>query len=142
MKRAFSQRIARLLRDIAGTNLIEAAIIVPLRLLLTFSVVDFASSSTATWRSKTASVANAARTDSGGDYPVRIHTIGMGFLVRLQLGTRPETSESILRRIANDSVSPDHNSAQLDGAYFYAPTAADVSAAYQGIQNQILRLSR
>jgi Flp pilus assembly protein TadG len=33
----------KLLRDCAGTNLIEAAIIVPLLLLLTFSIVDFAS---------------------------------------------------------------------------------------------------
>ena len=48
----------------------------------------------------------------------------------------------VLMRMANDPNSPDHNPAQLDGGYFYAPTAADVSAAFQGIQNQILRLSR
>ena len=47
-------------------------------------------------------IANAARTDTAGDYPIRIYTIGMGELVRLQLGTRPETSESMLKRIAND----------------------------------------
>jgi len=87
-------------------------------------------------------IADAARTDTGGDYPVRIYTIGMGSLVTLLLGTMPETPASILQRIANDPASPDHNPAQLDGAYFYAPTAADVSAAYQGIQNQILRLSK
>jgi Flp pilus assembly protein TadG len=87
-------------------------------------------------------IADAARTDAGGDYPIRIYTIGMGNLAPLLLGTMPETPASILQRIANDPDSPDHNPNQLDGAYFYAPTAADVSAAYQGIQNQILRLSK
>src|SRR5262249_24601301 len=43
MGRAFSQRLRRLLRDTTGVNMIEAAIITPLLLLLTFSVVDFAS---------------------------------------------------------------------------------------------------
>ena len=47
-------------------------------------------------------IANAARNDTG-DYRIRIYTIGMGQLVPLLLGTRPETSESILKRIANDS---------------------------------------
>src|SRR3954465_4604801 len=37
------QRIRRLWRETAGVNMIEAAIITPLLLLLTFSVVDFAS---------------------------------------------------------------------------------------------------
>jgi hypothetical protein len=87
-------------------------------------------------------IADAAREDAGGDYRVRIYTIGMGQMVRLELGTRPETPESILQRIANDSVSPDFNENQLEGKYFYAETAADVSAAFQGIQNQILRLSK
>ena len=86
-------------------------------------------------------VANAARNDNG-DYKIRIYTIGMGQLVPLALGTRPETSESMLKRIANDRTSPDFNGAELEGKYFYAQTAADVSAAFQGIQNQILRLSR
>jgi Flp pilus assembly protein TadG len=87
-------------------------------------------------------IADAARTDAGGDYPVRIYTIGMGSLLNLSLGTRPETSASILQRVSNDKQSADFNSAQLDGKYFFAPTAADVAAAYEGIQNQILRLSK
>ncbi len=53
-------------------------------------------------------IANAARNDASGDYKIRIYTIGMGNLVRLQLGTRPETSESMLKRIANDATSPDY----------------------------------
>jgi len=63
--------------------------------------------------------------------------------VRLPLGTRGETSESILKRIANDpSSAPDFNPNQLEGAYYYAETAADVSAAFQALQNQIVRLSK
>jgi len=86
-------------------------------------------------------IADAARNDNG-DYKIRIYTIGMGQLVRLDLGTRPETSESMLKRIANDISSADFNSSQLEGKYFYAQTAADVAPAFEGIQNQILRLSK
>ncbi|HEY7286294.1 MAG TPA: VWA domain-containing protein [Vicinamibacterales bacterium] len=87
-------------------------------------------------------VADAARSDAGGDYPVRIFTIGMGTLINLSLGTMPETPASMLQRVANDRVSPDKNPAQLYGNYYYAPTAASVSQAYESIQNQILRLSK
>jgi Flp pilus assembly protein TadG len=86
-------------------------------------------------------IADAARNDTG-DYHIRIYTIGMGQLVPLQLGTRMETSESILKRMANDRTSPDFNSAQLEGKYYYAQTAADVGPAFQALQNQILRLSK
>ncbi len=86
-------------------------------------------------------IANEARNDVG-DYPIRIYTVGMGAQIRMNLGTRPELSEDILKRIANDKTSPDYNPAQLGGAYFFAQTAADVEPAFQGIQNQILRLSK
>jgi Flp pilus assembly protein TadG len=86
-------------------------------------------------------IADAARSDAG-DYHIRIYTIGMGQLVRLKLGTRLETAESILQRIANDSASPDFNTAQLEGKYYYAETADDVGPAFQALQNQILRLSK
>ena len=42
-------------------------------------------------------IANEARSDNG-DYRIRIYTIGMGELVRYDLGTRPEKSEDILKR--------------------------------------------
>ena len=86
-------------------------------------------------------IANDARNDNG-DYKIRLYTIGMGALVRLDLGTQNEKSEDILKRIANDKTSPDFNANQLEGMYFYAQTAADVAPAFQGIQNQILRLSK
>ena len=86
-------------------------------------------------------IANAARNDDG-DYPIRIYTIGMGDLVQYDLGTMPEKPEDILKRIANDLRSPDHNAAQLEGKYYFAKTEADVSPAFQALQNQIIRLTK
>jgi von Willebrand factor type A domain len=86
-------------------------------------------------------IANAARNDAG-DQPIRIYTIGMGYLLRDRLGTMPELPEDILKRVANDKSSADYNRAQLDGRYFYAPTASDVAPAFQGIMSEIIRLSK
>ncbi len=87
-------------------------------------------------------IADTARRDTGGDYPIRIYTIGMGDLVRYDLGTIPETSESILMRLANDKRSADFNSTQLEGKYYFAQTEADVVLAFQQLQNQIIRLTK
>jgi len=87
-------------------------------------------------------IADAARNDAGGDYQIRIFTIGMSYLVEDMLGTMPEMPEDILKRVANDKTSPDYNSNQLEGKYYYAPTAADVAPAYESIQNEIIRLSK
>ena len=76
-------------------------------------------------------IANDARNDVG-DYRIRIYTIGMGELVRYELGTMPEKSEDILKRVANDATSPDFNSDQLEGKYYFArprPTSAGVPGA-------------
>jgi Flp pilus assembly protein TadG len=86
-------------------------------------------------------IADAARNDDG-DYRIRIYTIGMGELVRYNLGTMPEQPEEILMRIANDRRSPDFNDEQLEGRYFFAQTEADVGPAFQQLQNQIVRLSK
>jgi Flp pilus assembly protein TadG len=87
-------------------------------------------------------IADAARSDMSGDQPIRIFAIGMGYLVQLSLGTRPETSESVLMRLANDVHSPDFNNTQLEGKYYFAKTEADVGPAFQQLQNQIVRLSK
>lgn len=86
-------------------------------------------------------IANEARNDNG-DYPIRIYTIGMGELVRYNLGTIPEKSEDILMRLANDARSPDRNKDQLEGKYYFAETEADVSSAFEALQSQIVRLSK
>jgi Flp pilus assembly protein TadG len=87
-------------------------------------------------------IADAARSDTGGDYPIRIYSIGMGELVRCPLGARLERSEDILKRMANDMTSLDRNPAQLEGKYYFAETAEHVSAAFQALQNQIIRLTK
>jgi len=88
-------------------------------------------------------IGDAARSDTGGDYPIRIYTIGMGELVRCPLGTLQELSEDILKRVANDPESPDKKPApQLEGRYYFAETAEHVSAAFQALQNQIIRLTK
>ena len=86
-------------------------------------------------------ISNDVRNDSG-DYNIRIYTLGMGELVRYNLGTRPEKSEDILKRIANDASSPDFNKDQLEGKYYFAQTESDVAPAFQALQNQIIRLSK
>jgi Flp pilus assembly protein TadG len=86
-------------------------------------------------------IADAARNDNG-DYRIRIYTIGMGELVQYQLGTMPERPEEILMRIANDKRSPDYSNGQLEGRYYYARTEADISSAFQALQNQIIRLTK
>jgi hypothetical protein len=87
-------------------------------------------------------IADAARADTGGDYPIRIYTLGMGELVRCPLGSRLERSEDILKRVANDPSSPDFNPSQLPGAYYFAATADDVGPAFAALQNQIIRLTK
>jgi Flp pilus assembly protein TadG len=87
-------------------------------------------------------IGEAIRSDTSGDYKIRIYTIGMGNLVQMPLGTRPETSESVLMRLANDKRSPDYNSNQLEGKYYFARTEADLSTVFQQLQNQIIRLTK
>jgi Flp pilus assembly protein TadG len=87
-------------------------------------------------------IANEARSDATGDYPIRIYTIGMGELVTYLLGPIQEPSSEILMRMSNDKRSPDFNNAQLEGKFFYAATPEDVGPAFQGIQNQIIRLTK
>jgi hypothetical protein len=86
-------------------------------------------------------IANEARNDSG-DYPIRIYTIGMGELVRYNLGTIPEKSEDVLKRMANDPTSTDFNKDQLEGKFYFAQDADDVGPAFQALQNQIIRLTK
>jgi Flp pilus assembly protein TadG len=86
-------------------------------------------------------IADGARSDNG-DYPIRIFTIGMGYLVRDQLGTMPEMPEDILKRVANDKTSQDYNGSQAEGKYYFAQTPQEVAPAFEAIQNEIIRLSK
>ncbi len=50
----------------------------------------------------------------------------------------------MLKRVANDATSPDFIPcpAQLEGKYYFAETAATSAAAFQALQNQIIRLTK
>jgi len=89
-------------------------------------------------------IADAARGEypTTGDYPIRIFCIGMGSTVNALRGTIPERSSDILRRIANDRTSTDHNSTQLAGKYYFAQGAADVQEAFRKLQAELVRLSK
>jgi len=89
-------------------------------------------------------IADAARSEypTSGDYPIRIYTIGMGSFVNYNLGTIPEKSSDILKRISNDKTSTDYNAAQASGKYYFAATASDVDPAFQALRNEIVRLSK
>jgi Flp pilus assembly protein TadG len=87
-------------------------------------------------------IANAARSDTTGDYPIRIFTIGMGELVTYNLGSIQEPASQILQRVANDPASPDYNPNQMPGQYYFAATQDDIGPAFQQLQNQIIRLTK
>jgi Flp pilus assembly protein TadG len=48
----------------------------------------------------------------------------------------------LLRRVANDPLSPIYDPNRLTGMYVYAPTAADLNAAFVKIASEILRISQ
>ena len=87
-------------------------------------------------------IADEARSDAGGDYRIRVFTIGMGDLLRYWVGTMPEQPEQIMMRVANDIDTVDYNAAQLEGKYYFAATPADVGPAFQELQSQIIRLTQ
>ncbi|MFN8007421.1 MAG: VWA domain-containing protein [Terriglobia bacterium] len=86
-------------------------------------------------------VANAAKADTTGDFKIRIYALGLGGLLPQSMGSVPETGTSLLKRVANDKTSPDFNSSQLEGKYYYAADPAQLRAAFEAVRNQILRLS-
>ena len=77
-----------------------------------------------------------------GAYPIRIYTLGLGDLLNQNAGTVPETGSSILKRVANDPTSPNFNSTQLAGQYYFAGDPAQLNAAFEAVRNQIIRLSQ
>ena len=92
-------------------------------------------------------IANAIRNDTDGSdkRTIRIYTLGLGDLLYASMGSKPETGASILERIANDPASPDpddHNTAQLDGKFFYAGDPSELKAAFQTLRDQVIRLTQ
>ena len=87
-------------------------------------------------------IANAARADPSGA-PIRVYTLGLGYLLNQRGGSALETGASILMRIANDPTLPDsYNVGQAEGRYYYAADPSQLASAFEAIRNQIVRLSQ
>jgi Flp pilus assembly protein TadG len=87
-------------------------------------------------------VANAIRADTSGRSRIHIFTLGLGNLLNQGTGSNAETGASMLMRVANDPASPDYQSSQPEGAYFYAGSTAQLDAAFTSIRDRIIRLSQ
>jgi len=93
-------------------------------------------------RNLTEIIANAVRSDNTGAYPIRIYALGLGDLLNSNAGSVPETGSSILMRVANDPASPNFNSNQPSGKYYFAGDPAQLNSAFEAVRNQIIRLSQ
>jgi hypothetical protein len=87
-------------------------------------------------------VANAIRADTTGLTRIHIFTLGLGSLLNQGTGSNVETGAAMLRRVANDPASPDYQSAQPEGAYFFAGSTAQLDAAFTSIRDRLIRLSQ
>jgi Flp pilus assembly protein TadG len=90
-------------------------------------------------------IANEAKNDTTGAYPIRIYTLGLGDLLYQNMGTVPETGASLLMRVANDpdpANAASHNSNQKDGKFFFAGDTNQLNAAFQALRSLIIRLTQ
>lgn len=58
------------------------------------------------------------------------------------LGEVGEDQHTLLRRVSNDPQSPIYDPTKLEGLYVFAPTAADLNAAFVKIASEILRFAQ
>ena len=64
-----------------------------------------------------------------------IYAIGLG-------GATDQAPDVLLRRMSNDPSSPIYDTSKPPGLYVYAPTTAQLSAAFARISSEILRLAQ
>lgn len=77
----------------------------------------------------------AILTHAGSLSDVIIYSVG--------LGNAPyPISTVLLQRVSNDPASPIYNSSEPAGAFYLAPTSADISAAFALVASEILRLAK
>lgn len=74
--------------------------------------------------------AKRARNDS--TFNIMIYTIGLG----------PQVDQDFLERVANDPRGSSYDSTKPAGEFVYAPTASQLSAAFQQIASEVLRLGQ
>lgn len=90
-------------------------------------------------------IANEAKNDATGAYPIRIYTLGLGDLLYQNMGAVPETGASLLMRVANDpdpANAASHNSSQKDGKFFFAGDTNQLNSAFQSLRSLIIRLTQ
>ncbi len=74
--------------------------------------------------------AKTARNDT--TYNIIIYTIGLG----------PQVDQDFLERVANDPRGSSYDSTKPAGEFVYAPTSSQLSAAFQQIASEVLRLGQ
>ena len=79
----------------------------------------------------------ASRIRADTTYAPVIYCIGLGGTV-----TTGQVDPVFLNRVANTLQSTSYNASQATGYYVYAPTAAELSSAFETVVSQILRLSQ
>ena len=79
----------------------------------------------------------AARIRADTTYTPVIYCIGLGGTV-----TTGQVDPVFLNRVANTLQSTSYNASEPIGYYVYAPTAAQLSSAFETVVSQILRLSQ
>lgn len=57
------------------------------------------------------------------------------------LGSNGGVDHELLKRVANDGTSPIYDKNRAEGLYEYAPTGADLAAAFNRIASEILRIT-
>jgi hypothetical protein len=79
----------------------------------------------------------ATRIRADTTYTPVIYSIGLGGTV-----TTGQVDPVFLNRVANTLQSTSYNSSEPVGYYVYAPTAAELSSAFETVVSQILRLAQ
>jgi Mg-chelatase subunit ChlD len=70
-------------------------------------------------------------------------TVGNIHVYALGLGVADVTeNEDFLLRVANDKRSPTFDTSRPEGEYVFAPTAADLSKAFDKVRGNVIRLTR
>jgi hypothetical protein len=83
-------------------------------------------------------VDNAAKRIRANELHPGINTV----VYSVGLGEVGEDQETLLRRVANDPMSPIFDENKLPGMYVFAPVAADLNAAFVRIASEILRYAQ
>ncbi len=83
-------------------------------------------------------VDNMGKRIRANDLNANINTV----VYAIGLGEASTDQHTLLRRVANDPLSPIFDATKLEGMYVFAPTAADLNSAFVKIAAEILRYAQ